>query len=112
MSKSMKTNWQTKNRSAWLTVKLGEVIKLEYGKPLPKSARRADGKYPVYGANGIKSWSNSFYYDQATIIVGRKGSAGEINLTEEKFWPLDVTYFVKFDDTKYNLKYLYNLLES
>ena len=99
-----KTNWQAK--------KLGEVLKLEYGKPLPKSERVTDGQYPVYGANGIKSWSNSFYYDQATIVVGRKGSAGEINLTKEKFWPLDVTYFVRFDDKKYNLKFLYNLLET
>ena len=100
----MKTNWQTK--------KLGEVLKLEYGKPLPKNERGTGGKYPVYGANGVKSWSDSFYYDKATIIVGRKGSAGEINLTEEKFWPLDVTYFVKFDDSKYNLKFLYNLLST
>jgi len=98
----MKTNWQTKI--------LGEVLKLEYGKPLPKSDRGAGGKYPVYGANGVKSWSDSFYYDKATIIVGRKGSAGEINLTQKKFWPLDVTYFVTFDDKKYSLKFLYNLL--
>lgn len=102
MKEIMKTNWQTK--------KLGEVMKLEYGKPLPKSERATNGKYPVYGANGIKNWSNKFYYNKSTIIVGRKGSAGEINLTEKKFWPLDVTYFVTFDEKKYDLKFLYNLL--
>ena len=95
-------NWQTK--------KLGEIIKLEYGKPLHKTSRIADGKYPVYGANGIKNYSDSFYFNKPSIIVGRKGSAGEINLTERKFWPLDVTYFVTFDDKKYDLKFLYNLL--
>ena len=100
----MNPNWQTK--------KLGEVIKLEYGKPLPKSDRKTDGRYPIYGANGIKSWSNKFYYDKPTIIVGRKGSAGEINLVEEKFWPLDVTYFTTFDAKKYDLKFLYNLLKN
>ena len=42
--------------------------------------------------------------------MGRKGSAGEINLTERRFWPLDVTYFVTFDDKKYSLGFLYNLL--
>lgn len=98
----MITNWQTK--------KLGEVLKLEYGKPLLKSHRKDDGPYPVYGANGIKDFSNRFYFDKPSIVVGRKGSAGEINLTEKKFWPLDVTYFVTFDDRKYNLKFLYNLL--
>jgi len=98
----MKTDWQTK--------KLGEVLKLEYGKPLPKSLRKEDGGYPVYGANGIKDFSDKFYFDKPSIIVGRKGSAGEVNLTESKFWPLDVTYFVKFDDRAYDLKFLYNLL--
>lgn len=96
------TNWQAKS--------LGDILKMEYGKPLPIAERGTDGMYPVYGANGIKNWSNSFYCDKATIIVGRKGSAGEINLTDEKFWPLDVTYFVTFDDKEYSLKFLYNLL--
>lgn len=100
----MKTDWQTK--------KLGEVIKLEYGKPLPKSKRKNNGKYPVYGANGVKTRSDAFYFDKPSIIVGRKGSAGELKLVDGKFWPLDVTYFVTFDEKKYDLKFLYNLLET
>jgi len=98
----MKTNWQTK--------KLGDVIKLEYGKPLPDYKRVLDGQYPVYGANGEKDRTNEYYYDRSSIIVGRKGSAGEINFTEERFWPLDVTYFVTFDGKRYSLGFLYNLL--
>jgi len=100
----MKTSWQIK--------KLGEIIKLEYGKPLPDSKRHPDGKYPVYGANGEKNRTNEFFYNKPSIIVGRKGSAGELNLTEEKFWPLDVTYFVTFDSTKYDLGFIYNLLNT
>lgn len=93
-------------------LKLGQVLKLEYGKPLSKEYRNIDGLYPVYGANGIKDYSDKFYFDKLSIIVGRKGSVGEINLTAEKFWPLDVTYFVTYDDTKYDLKFLYNLLKT
>ncbi len=98
----MKCRWEEKN--------LGEVITLEYGKPLPDDKRTPDGKYPVYGANGEKDRTNEFYYDKPSIIVGRKGSAGEVNMTEKRFWPLDVTYFVTFDEKKYNLKFLFNLL--
>jgi len=94
----------------WEKKKIGDFLKLEYGKPLDKSFRKNDGKYPVYGANGIKTWSDQFYCDKATIIVGRKGSAGELTLTQEYFWPLDVTYFVKFDEKKYDLKFIYFLL--
>jgi len=96
----------------WETKKLGEVIKLEYGKPLDKSKREATGLYPVYGANGEKARSNEYYFNKKSIIVGRKGSAGEINITAEKFWPLDVTYFVTFDERKYNLKFLFHLLSA
>jgi type I restriction enzyme S subunit len=97
-------------RQVWEEKKLGEVLALEYGKPLPPNERSAVGKYAVYGANGIKDRSDKFYSDRRSIIVGRKGSAGEITLTEDKFWPLDVTYFVTFDETKYDLKFLFHLL--
>lgn len=100
----MTTGWQTK--------KLGEILKLEYGKPLPNSKRSAYGEYPVYGANGERARSSSYFYDKPSIIIGRKGSAGELNLTEGKFWPLDVAYYVTFDEKKSDLKFLYNLLTT
>lgn len=100
----MSTQWELKP--------VGEVLQLEYGKPLEDADRKADGLYPVYGANGVRDRSDKFYFDRPSIIVGRKGSAGEVNLTEEKFWPLDVTYFVTFDDRKYDLRFLYYLLTT
>ena len=97
---------------SWEDKRLGDVLKLEYGKPLPKEDRDENGAYPAYGANGIKCRTNQIYRDRPSIIVGRKGSAGEINLTEEKFWPLDVTYFVDFDENQYDLMFLYYCLLS
>lgn len=96
----------------WEAKRLGEILKLEYGKPLDKKDRNKNGKFSVYGANGEKDRADKFYYDKPTIIVGRKGSAGELNLTENKFWPLDVTYFVVFDEKKFNLKFIYFLLST
>ena len=94
----------------WEEKTLGDFLKLEYGKPLDKSKRKSEGKYPVYGANGEKDRTDEFYHDKISIIIGRKGSAGEINFTEGKFWPLDVTYFITFDDNKYSLNFIYYLL--
>ncbi|MEI6091940.1 MAG: restriction endonuclease subunit S, partial [bacterium] len=101
---------QAQVSQGWEIKKLGEVLKLEYGKPLSNDKRISNGIYPIYGANGEKGKTNEYYYDKKTIIVGRKGSAGEINLTEERFWPLDVTYFVTFDEKKYELLFLFHLL--
>lgn len=96
----------------WSEKTVGEILRLEYGKPLEVINRKSDGLYPVYGANGAKDRTDSFYYDKPSIIVGRKGSAGEINLTEPKFWPLDVSYFVTFDEYQYDLRFLYYLLTT
>jgi type I restriction enzyme S subunit len=99
-------------KAVWNEKKVGEILKLEYGKPLDDRDRKPDGLYPVYGANGEKDRTDKFYFDKPTIIVGRKGSAGELNLTEPKFWPLDVTYFVTFDNRLYDLRFLYYLLTT
>lgn len=100
----MKTQWKDKP--------VGEILRLEYGKPLNDEDRKPDGLYPVYGANGEIDRSDKFYFDRPSIIVGRKGSAGEVNLTEERFWPLDVTYFVTFDERQHELRFLYYLLTT
>jgi type I restriction enzyme S subunit len=93
-------------------VRLGEIIRLEYGKPLPENDRNSSGPYPAFGANGVKARTNRYFYEKPSIIVGRKGSAGELTLTEGKFWPLDVTYFVKHDEQKTDLLYIYYLLKK
>jgi len=104
MKKTTTKDWEIKT--------LGEVLKLEYGKPLPQSDRKTNGLYCAYGANGEKARTDKFYYDKPSIIVGRKGSAGELTLVKDNFWPLDVTYFITFDEKSFDLKYLYLLLKS
>ena len=91
--------------------KLSNFIKLEYGKGLEDSDRELNGIYGAYGANGIKSKTNKFLYDKPSIVVGRKGSAGELTLVEEKFWALDVTYYVTHDIKKTDLTFLYYALK-
>lgn len=98
----MKADWEQKS--------IGEILQLEYGKPLDAADRTPSGRYPIYGANGEIGRTDKFYFGKPSIIVGRKGSAGEINLTEEKFWPLDVTYFVTFDEQQYDLRFVFYLL--
>ncbi len=93
--------------------KIGEILKLEYGKALGESDRDISGLYAAYGANGIKSKTNKYLYDKPSIIVGRKGSAGELTLVNDKFWALDVAYFVTHNEKNTDLHYLfYALLEK
>ena len=77
----------------WPMVALGEVISLEYGKPL-KAENRIEGPYPVYGSNGIVGYHNECLIEGPAIIVGRKGSAGAVNFCETPCYPIDTTFFV------------------
>jgi type I restriction enzyme S subunit len=92
--------------------KLSELLQLEYGKPLDKSERVPGSPYKAYGANGPISDASKALVKGPGIIVGRKGSAGEITEVQEDFWPLDVTYYVTHDKKKTDLRFLYFLLLS
>ncbi|MDR2146658.1 MAG: restriction endonuclease subunit S, partial [Tannerella sp.] len=93
-----------------LTIKFKKVFRLEYGKSLSDTQRSINGKYPVYGANGIIDRTDYYYIDKPSLIIGRKGSAGAIQKCVEYFWPLDVTYYTVFDENKYDIDYLFYLL--
>ncbi|KAB2825911.1 restriction endonuclease subunit S [Aliivibrio finisterrensis] len=77
----------------WVEIKLGELIELKYGKALPAKVRDGIG-FPVYGSNGIVgSHSEPLVYGGG-LIIGRKGSFGEVHISNDNFSPIDTTYYV------------------
>ena len=93
-------------------IKLSELIELKYGKGLPERDRKL-GPYAVYGSNGMVGRHSSFLLDKQTIVVGRKGSIGEITLTEQHSWPIDTTYYVHIlDERRLDLLYLFYYLRT
>ena len=77
----------------WITARLGEVLEFNYGRGLP-SASRIRGPFAVYGSNGVVGEHSSALTPGSTIIVGRKGSAGEVHFCKFPCWPIDTTYFI------------------
>jgi type I restriction enzyme S subunit len=59
-------------KNEWKELTVGEILQLEYGKPLDESDRKSNGRFPVYGANGEKDRTDRFYCEKPSIIVGRK----------------------------------------
>lgn len=91
--------------------KLGDIVEFAYGRALPKGQRR-HGAVPVYGSNGITGWHDEALVEGPAIIVGRKGSAGAIQLTDGPSYPIDTTYYVKPHRTaSIDTKYLFYILE-
>jgi len=98
---------------SWARCTLGDVLELNYGKSLGKELRRDDGKFVAFGANGPIARTDSSLVAQDGIVIGRKGSAGAVNLVRGPFWPTDVTYFVPDGQFgAFDLKYLEYLLTS
>ncbi|WP_081960870.1 restriction endonuclease subunit S [Nitrincola sp. A-D6] len=77
----------------WYRTNLGSIIELKYGKSLPAKSRDG-GEYPVYGSNGIVGSHSTPLIDHGGIIVGRKGSFGEVQISDVPFYPIDTTYYV------------------
>ena len=97
--------------TSWKRSKLGDVISLEYGKSL-KMKDRKGGKYPVFGSNGIVGFHDEFIAEGPCIIVGRKGSAGEVTFSKNNSFPIDTTFFVKLKDKNVDLKFIFYSLRQ
>ena len=91
-------------------VLLGDEIELAYGKGLPQRSR-IPGDFPVFGSNGRVDTHDRPLIKGPGIIVGRKGSVGEVIWSDEDFWPIDTTYYVKLKDPEDNLRYWYYQLK-
>ncbi len=92
--------------------RIDRVLTLEYGISLPEH-KRISGDFPVYGSNGVVGSHNEFLVNAPCIIVGRKGSAGEINWSDKNCTPIDTTFYVKLlDETATDLRFTYHMLKS
>lgn len=93
--------------ASWQVAKLGDVLRLEYGKAL-KADERLMGNVPVFGSSGIVGYHSEKLTSGPGIIVGRKGNVGSVFFSETDFWVIDTAYFVS---TRMPLHYVYfNLL--
>lgn len=97
--------------NAWPTTTLGEVCEFKYGKSLPRSKRSGHG-FGVYGSNGEVGRHHDPLTDGTTIVVGRKGSFGEVAYSEDSCWPIDTAYYVDRSATGADLRWLYHCLKS
>ena len=92
-------------RDKWRTVPLGEICKLEYGHNLTDKMRNG-GSVPVYGSAGIVGWHDKPLTKSPTLIVGRKGSVGNVFYSDIPCFPIDTTYYVEETVCKENLRWL------
>ncbi|HAX61214.1 MAG TPA: restriction endonuclease subunit S, partial [Elusimicrobia bacterium] len=78
----------------WEKSSIGNNIELVYGDGLTTRERKG-GNIPVYGSNAIIGYHDKSLVQGPGIIVGRKGTVGQVTFSKTDFWPIDTTYYVK-----------------
>jgi restriction endonuclease S subunit len=93
----------------WEESSLGQLLTLEYGKPLTDENR--DGKgFPVFASAGVVGLhSEPLVSKSPVIVVGRKGTAGSVYWSETPCFVIDTAYFVK-QISDIDSRFLYLLL--
>ena len=90
---------------------LGEICEFKYGKSLP-AKKRVEGVYSVYGSNGCVGSHIEAITEEPVIVVGRKGSIGELHYSYRPCWPIDTTYYIDPTSSEANLRWLYHAMRS
>lgn len=80
-------NKQTK----WENVPLSSLYSIKYGKANPN----LPGQIPVIGSSGIYAMTQKPLVYYPTIVIGRKGSAGQAWLVELPSYPSDTTFYLE-----------------
>ena len=65
----------------WIAGSFGDYFDIKYGKSDKEIIE--DGVYPVYGAGGLLGFSNNFDYKGPQIIIGCRGTCGNISIVFE-----------------------------
>src|SRR6478736_6374381 len=96
---------------SWSEEHLGDLIRLHYGKALKQPDRVEGGEFPVFGASGRVGSHNQATFLGPSLIVGRKGSVGEVTYAESSGWVIDTAFYAEvLDARRLDLRYLYHAL--
>lgn len=95
----------------WEVRELKEIINFFYGKGLPER-ERSEGKYPVVGSSGIIGYHTNYITEPPSIVIGRKGNAGSVQLILEPSFPIDTVFYSSNENTPEIIFYVYHYLKN
>ena len=97
--------------NAFSCVPLREIVRVHYGKALKAADRDVIGPHNVYGSSGCVGKHRTRLVEYPTLIVGRKGSVGQVTYAPDGGWPIDTTFFVEIlDEHQVYLRFLFYAL--
>jgi len=71
----------------WEVEELGDFLFLKSGEGITSEDIFTFERFPVYGGNGLRGYTNSFTHDGEYVLIGRQGAlCGNITLAKGKFY--------------------------
>lgn len=87
--------------------RLGDLIKVKSGNFLPAKNMDPEGKFPVYGGNGINGYHSEYMFKEPVVVLGRIGIyCGAVYFTEPNCWVTDNALYVAEYSDKLHQHYL------
>jgi type I restriction enzyme S subunit len=83
-----------KGQDGWEDHTVGDIVTLQRGYDITKKDQRI-GLIPVVSSGGASSFHDEAKVAGPGVVIGRKGSIGNVHYVEEAFWPHDTTLYVK-----------------
>ena len=90
----------------WVTSKLGETCKMYQPKTITKKEMVTDGKYDVYGANGIIGKHNKYNHEEPQLLIGCRGTCGSVNVSTPFSWINGNSMVIQPDTSKLSLNFM------
>lgn len=79
--------WLGKIPKDWEVKKLKYIASLRSGRTITNDSIEEEGRYPVYGGNGLRGYTNQYTHNGDYILIGRQGAlCGNINYAQDRFW--------------------------
>ena len=80
---SIKMTAEQQLPEGWKKYNLFDICRPKQWKTIAVKDLKNEG-YPVYGANGIIGFHNEFNHEKETLLIGCRGSCGEIHISQPK----------------------------
>lgn len=93
----------------WEESSFVDFATLQRGFDLPVQ-NRVEGKYPIFGSNGVVGTHNKPSVHGECVVTGRSGSLGDVWYFESDIWALNTSLYVK-DFHGNSAKYVYYFLK-
>lgn len=105
---------ENKKNSKYNMVSLGEVCDLYQPQTISATEFKSDGKYKVFGANGIIGYYDRYNHEDPEVLITCRGATcGTINYSEAKSWITGNAMVAKPKDETILLKdFLHYLLKA